>query len=166
MSKSYNVVINSNFCTSGTAGQLNSDKKYYLDWSAIMPQGEYEITFSFISQANKLTSLANLPLIYVDFLSQANIDAVQPGYQATSAQFLGMLYPSVIHQPTDSSILRADRNSNNPIFLINRPHNNEFRVQILNNANPPIPWVDDAVAAVTIAPYVLNLNFKLLKKAV
>ena len=91
MSKTYNVVINSNFCTSGTAGQLNSDKNYYIDWSAIMPQGEYEITFSFISEANILTSLANLPLIYVDFLSQANIDAVQPGYQATSAKFLGML---------------------------------------------------------------------------
>lgn len=164
MSKTYNVVVNSIFCTSETAGQLNSDKKYYIDWSAIMPQGEYELTFTFISETNSLTSLANLPLIYVDFLSQANIDAVQPGYQATSSHFLGMLYPSVIHQPTDSSILRADRNSNNPIFLVNRPHNNEFRVQVLNNNNPPIPWVDDAVAPESLAPYVLNLHFKLLNQ--
>jgi len=164
MVKSYNVVVNSNFCTTGTAGNANSDKSYYIDWTSIMPQGEYELSFSFISEAtDTINALNNIPLVYVDFLSQGNIDAVQPGFQATASQFLGMLYPTLIHQPTDSCILRSEQQSNNPIFLVNRPFNNNFRVQILNNANPPVAWVDDATIPNAPAPYVMNLNFKLIK---
>lgn len=164
MPKSYNIVVNSNFCTTATSGNFNSDKNYYIDWSAIMPQGEYELTFSFISEAaDVLNVYNNIALVYVDFLSQGNIDAVQPGFQATASQFLGMLFPTILHQATDSATLRSEQHSNNPIFLANRPWNKEFRVQILNNANPPIPWVDDAAVPSPPASYVMNLNFKLLK---
>jgi len=162
--KSYNIVVNSNFCTSATAGNLNSDKDYYIDWTSVLPQGEYELTFSFISEAtDTINVLNNIPLVYIDFLSQANIDAVQPGFQATTSQFLGMLYPTLIHPASDSSFLRAEQSSNNPIFLVNRPYSNKFRVQILNNANPPVAWVDDATIPSPPAPYVMNLHFKLLK---
>lgn len=167
MVRSYNIVVNSNFCTSATAGNANSDKNYYIDWTSVLPQGEYELSFSFISEAtDTINALNNIPLVYIDFLSQANIDAVQPGFQATASQFLGMLYPTLIHQPTDSCILRAEQSSNNPIFLVNRPYNNEFRVQILNNANPAVAWTDDATIPNPPAPYVMNLKFKLLKEAV
>jgi len=163
--RSYNIVLNSNFCTSGTSGNLNTDKNFYIDWSSVMPRGSYELSFSFISKAaDAITTLGNLPLIYVDFLSQANIDAPQPGFQATASQFLGMVFPIIIHQPTDSSILRAEINSNNPIYLVNRPFNNEFRVQVVNGNNPSVPWVDDTpVTPVSLPSYVLNLHFKLLK---
>lgn len=162
--KSYNIVVNSNFCTSGTSANANSDKNYYIDWTSVLPQAEYELTFSFISEAtNTINVLNNIPLVYIDFLSQANIDAVQPIFQATASQFLGMLYPTLIHQPSNSSFLRAEQSSNNPIFLVNRPYRNEFRVQILNNENPPVAWTDDATIPNAPAPYVMNLNFKLLK---
>jgi hypothetical protein len=162
--KSYNIVVNSNFCTSGTSANANSDKDYYIDWTSVLPQGEYELTFSFISEAtDTINVINNIPLVYVDFLSQANIDAVQPGFQATASQFLGMLYPTLVHPATDSAFLRAEQSSNNPIFLVNRPYSNKFRVQILNNANPPVAWVDDATIPNPPAPYVMNLQFKLLK---
>lgn len=167
MPKLYNIVVNSNFCTSATAGNANSDKNYYIDWTAVLPQGQYELTFSFLSEAGDIINvLNNIPLVYVDFLSQGNIDAVQPGFQATSSQFLGMLFPTILHQATDSATLRAEQQSNNPIYLVNRPYNNEFRVQIVNNANPPVPWVDDATIPSPPPSYVMNLNFKLLKEAV
>lgn len=165
--KSYNIVLNSNFCTTASAGNANSDKDYYIDWTAVMPQGEYELTFSFLSKAaDAITILGNLPLIYVDFLSQANINAPQPGFQATASQFLGMVFPLITHQATDSSVLRAEQSSNNPIFLVNRPYNKMFRVQVLNEANPPVPWTDDtAITPVGLPSYVLNLHFRLLKEA-
>ena len=74
-----------------------------------------------------------------------------------------MLYPTLVHQATDSAFLRAEQSSNNPIYLVNRPYANKFRVQILNNANPPVAWVDDATIPNPPASYVMNLNFKLLK---
>lgn len=164
MVKSYNVVVNSNFCTTGTAGNANSDKNYYIDWSAILPQGEYELSFSFISETNIVTSLATLPNIYVDFLSQANIDAPQPGFQATASQFLGNVFPINLDPNAHNTYFRADVNFNAPIFLVNRPFNNEFRVQIVTNDNPSVSWVDQAnPTPQSISPYVMNLHFKLVK---
>ena len=166
MVRSYNIVVNSNFCTSATAGNENSDKNYYIDWSAVMPKGEYELTFSFLCEAgDTINVLNNIPLVYVDFLSQANIDAPQPGFQATASQFLGMLFPTILHQATDSATLRAEQNSNSPIYLVNRPWNKEFRVTVVNNANPPVPWVDDATIPVGLPSYIMNLHFRLLKEA-
>jgi hypothetical protein len=166
MVRSYNIVINSNFCTSGTSANANSDKNYYIDWSAVMPKGSYELTFSFLSKtADTITVLGNLPLVYVDFLTQGNIDATQPGFQASASTFLGMLFPTITHGATDSSILRAEQLTNSPIFLVNRPWNKEFRVQILNGANPPVAWVDDAAIPQPMPSYIMNLHFKLLKEA-
>ena len=166
MPKSYNIVVNSNFCTSGTSANANSDKNYYIDWSAVMPKGEYELTFSFLCKASDtLNVLGNLPLVYVDFLTQAHINAPQPGFQATASTFLGILFPTILHQATDSATLRAEQTSNSPIFLVNRPWNKEFRVQVVNGANPPVAWVDDAVVPQTLPSYIMNLHFKLIKKA-
>ena len=159
----YNVIVNSNFCTTETAGNDVNDKSYYIDWTSVLPQGEYELSFSFISEGNIINTFPSLPLINIDFLGQANIEAVQPSYQGTSSQILGCLYPTQFHQATDYVFFRAEKYSNAPVFLVNRPYNSNFRVQILNNANPPIPWVDQAAVPVSINSYIMTLSFKLLK---
>jgi len=76
-----------------------------------------------------------------------------------------MVYSSMFHQPTNYNYFRADTQFNNPIYLPNRPYTNNFRVQILTNDNPPVPYVDQTAVPVSIASYVLNLHFKLLKEA-
>ena len=96
MNQSYNVVDNSNLCTPETALNPNSNKNYYIDWFAILPQGEFELTFSFMSENNVINTFLNLPLIYVDFLSQANIDLCQSSYQASSSTLLGLVFPTNI----------------------------------------------------------------------
>ena len=35
--KNYNIVLNSNSCTTETAGNINTNKINYIDWSAILP---------------------------------------------------------------------------------------------------------------------------------
>ena len=165
MPRSYNIVLNSLFCTAGSAANLPTDKSYFVDWSAYLPQGEYEVTFSFISEGNQLTTFPTMPLVYIDLLSQADIKAPQAVFQATSSNFLGALHPTLFHPTTNYIYFRAEHNTNNPIYMSNRPYNNEFRVQILNNSNPPIAYVDQNATPQPVNDYVLNLNFKLLKEA-
>ena len=74
-----------------------------------------------------------------------------------------MLFPTLIHPATDASILRAEQTSNSPIYLVNRPWNNEFKVTVVSGANPPIPWEDDNL--ISLPSYVMNLHFRLLKEA-
>lgn len=165
MPRSYNIVLNSLFCTAGSSANLPTDKSYFVDWSAFLPPGEYELTFSFISEGNQLTSLPTLPLVYIDLLSQAEIHQPQSGFQAISSNFLGALYPVTLHNATNGIYFRAENSSNNPIFMYNRPYQTEFRVQILNNNNPPTAYLDQNVTPQSIGDYILNLNFKLLKEA-
>lgn len=167
MNQSYNVVVNSSLCTPETAGNTNTNKNFYIDWSAILPQGEFELTFSFISEVNVISTFLSLPLIYVDFLSQANVDICQASYQATSSTLLGLVFPTTIDPTPHYAYLRADKNFNPPIFLANRPYSNNFNISILNNSNPGVLWVDDtAPVAQDLGQYVMILHFKLLKKAV
>lgn len=163
MLQTYNVVINSVYCTTDTAGNVNSNKNYYIDWSAIMPKGSYELTFSFVAKGNFIQNFTNIPIVNIDFLSQANVDAVKPNYQATSSQVLGTLYPTNLDPTNKIGFLKADQSYNPPLYLVNRPHTNNFNVQIVNGANPPVFWVDDAATPVTVGAYVLILHFKLLK---
>lgn len=167
MNQSYNVVVSSNLCTPATTLNPAANKNYYIDWSAILPQGEFELTFSFLSENNIINVFQNLPLIYVDFLSQANIDLCQPSYQASSSSLLGLVFPTNIDPNSHHTYFRADTNFNPPIYLANRPYANDFNIRILNNANPPVSWVDDSQpTGLDIGQYVLIFHFKLLKKAV
>jgi hypothetical protein len=166
MSKSYNVVVNSTFCTSDTALNLNSNKNYYIDWSAILPQGEYELTFSFISEGNTIANFVQLPLIYADFLSQANVDAVQSGFQGNSSNLLGTIFPINLDPNAHICFFRADSKFNPPIFLANRPYSNNFNIKVLSNDNPATPWIDEATMSASIGAYVMILHFTLLKKAI
>lgn len=166
MNQSYNVVVNSNLCTPETSGNFNTDKKYYIDWSAILPQGEFELTFSFMSECNVIITLSNLPVVYVDFLSQANIDICQASYQASSSTILGLLFPTSLDTNAHLAYLKADKNFNPPVYLVNRPYSNNFNIQILNNNVPPTKWLDDgSPSTFDIGPYVLIFHFKLVKKA-
>jgi len=70
MSKNYNVVLNSTFCTSDSISNTNINKNYYIAWSAVLPDKNFKLTFSFISECDTITSLARIPLITIDFLNQ------------------------------------------------------------------------------------------------
>lgn len=166
MNQSFNVVVNSNLSTPDTAGNANTNKNYYIDWSSILPQGEYELTFSFMSEVVNITTFLNLPMIYVDFLAQAHINSCQASYQATSSNLLGFAFPTVFDQTTHFAYLRADKNCNQPIFLVNRPYSNNFNIRILNNSNPATSWLDDSATPQDLGAYVIIFHFRLLKKAV
>ena len=159
MSKNYNVVLNSEYCTTDTSTNANTNKNYYIDWSAILPDKNFKLTFSFISKTNTIKILLNIPIITIDFLNQGNVDICQTTYQATSSNILGLIFPTYLDPTNHNAYFRADKNYNNPIYL-SRPRQNNFNVRIVNNANPPIAWVDEAGTPLDLKPYVLILSFE------
>ncbi len=158
--KNYNVVLNSNYCTTDTAANFNTNKNYYIDWSAILPDKNFKLSFTFISEANLIKTLIDIPIITIDFLNQGNVDICQTTYQATSSNILGLIFPTYLN-PTDfNAYFRADKNFNQPIYL-SRPRQNNFNVKVISNSNPPLLWLDDdQLLDVPLAPYVLILSFE------
>jgi len=162
--KNYNVVLNSNFCTFDSAGNTNSNKNYYIDWSSILPDKKFKLTFSFISKTCIINTLVQIPIITIDFLNQANNYKCQQSsttYQATSSNILGLIFPSyLLSANSPFSFLRADKDYNTPIYL-SRPRQNYFNVSMINNNNPPVLWVDESAPTPLDFPaYVLILSFE------
>jgi hypothetical protein len=157
----YNVVINSLNSTLETLANDNSNKSYYVDWSDRMPQGKYMLSFTFISEGNDVTNFATIPVVYSDIASSSNSSFPIAPNIYNNTQILGTLYPTSIHTPSDKCCFRADTTSNPSIYLSNRPFNNLFTIQILNNSSPPLAYLDEATIPVNIGTYMLILHFEL-----
>ena len=71
--KNYNIVLNSQDCTTDSLTNLVTNKFYYIDWSAILPDKNFKLTFSFISESNYVQTLIAIPIVTIDFLNQGNI---------------------------------------------------------------------------------------------
>ncbi len=124
--KIFNVVINSSYCTTDSSGNTFSNKNYYIDWSSILPDKNFKLTFSFISESCQINTLVQIAIITIDFLNQANINICQPTYQATSSNILGLVFPAyLLSVNAPYTFLRADKNYNNPIYL-SRPRQNNL----------------------------------------
>lgn len=164
MPQTFNVVLNSTYCTSETASNPNTNKNYYINWSALLPKAEYELTFSFIAKGNYIQNFTDLPLVNIDMLVQSNTQQPLASYQASSSNLLGTLFPAYLDPNAHIAFLRADQSFNPSIYLANRPYSNLINVLITNGANPPVPWVDEtAITPATIGAYVMILHFKVLK---
>ena len=96
--KNYNVVLNSQYCTFDTSGNEITNKNYYVDWSAILPDKNFKLTFSFVSEVNFINLLTEIPIISIDFLNMANIirsNQSSTSYQAISSNILGLVFRQI-----------------------------------------------------------------------
>ena len=154
--KSYTILINSQ----QGVGAAASDKVYKFDWS-ILPKGEYEMSFSFISEplktlegaaegANQAMALEFIaPLSFNSYRVDAN------GF-ANSSNVIGLLEVESVDGIWDLSPLFSMRhwkskNDNPTIDLYGAPSGNEFRVRLLKT--------NGAIA--TIAPTKYDMIVKL-----
>ena len=160
--KNYNVVLNSQYCTIDTSTNQITNKNYYVDWSAILPDKNFKLTFSFVSEVNFINLLTEIPIISIDFLNMANItmcNQSSTSYQAISSNILGLVFPTNIDTNAHHAYFRADKSFNPPIYL-SRPRQNNFNVQINDNNNPTGFWLDDNTPADSMSNYVLILSFE------
>lgn len=153
MGKVYNVVLNSAL---GTVNSSFNQYTFFYNWGQI-PEGRYKVTFSFMSSAGTLTN-TSVCNVFID-LGQKNITF---GNNISGSlvikytrQYLGMLRYTGTGANT---YLFAEENMNAPIYLNNRPTNNNIVVYMRNSDFAQNSY------SLTTAPnnYSLVLNFELL----
>ena len=143
--KTYSIHVNS---TEGTnLDALGAVKQYKFDWS-IIPEGEYEMTFTFQSQFQQLTAAdalletfptqiyCKLPFIQCKY-------AVNSEGSAGSSTLLGLLEPKDGHKgasphPVMRSLV-AGASFNAPTHMYGKPQGQTFEVSLkapTGTANP------------------------------
>ena len=121
----FNIVFNSDLATGTTVNDY-----YFFDWSKL-PNVPYQVSFTFFSAfaATTATSVAN---VFVDLGCSNTFFAGSPnGDSSSSSMYLGSLKVSNI----STNFLACSENDNTPIYLRNRPTNNNVLVQIHRNIN-------------------------------
>lgn len=149
--QSFNLMVNSKnyFSSSGD----NNNQQYYFDWSLI-PDIPYNVHMTYVGELNDLSTLAELPLVYIDFGTSQSTFEVGRVSSNYSSQFVGFLRAE---RAVTSSFLYAEDNTNPPIFLSGRPINNLFTVKIYSNNEFPKTLYSPTTG--TLAEYVMNLKF-------
>ena len=121
------------------AANLTSQERFFVDWS-VMPDMKYKVSFVFAS-ATPATQLDNNDPanVFVD-LGQGSTTTIVGGQnssqQTFGASFLGVVVPQILvlgsgAVPVYASYLCANTTTNNPIYLLGRPRNNNVQIQIL-----------------------------------
>lgn len=149
--KIYNLVLQS---STGSGNTANS--QFYFDWGQI-PEGKYKVRFTFNSAVVTLnnTYVAN---IFLDLGQQVNTFIV-PSTTLTTPQLRGNYLGTVAASGTGASqYLFADLHTNPPIYLNNRPTNNQLFVEIHQNTDP----YQANYPSANIGQYTLNLSLTLL----
>jgi len=133
--KSYTIVISSN---AGT-GDVN-DRVYKFDWS-ILPKGDYEMSFTFISEPVKTLAAAaegSQQALALEFVSPLSFNSyrVDTNGHANSSNIVGLLEVQSVEGiwdvAADFSMRHwASKNDNPTIHLSGVPQGNEFRVRLL-----------------------------------
>ena len=150
INKSFKIIFNSN---TKVGGSTNNNANYYLDWSAVLKDNQqYTMSWSYYGQTNNLTG--NCLIATVNMNLFANIFMANGTFLngAINTQNIGVLSPK-------GNGLYGDINFNTPIHFNSRPTNNNVNIQILNNDNPPIEWLDNATVPVEPNNYILILTF-------
>ena len=153
--KTYSV-----FISSTSAIKIDTNKRTFsFDWS-ILPQGEYELTFTFMSSLQKLTNAEAESTKYptkvvsrMPFSSDRYITST--GGTAGSTQVLGLLEINDLHKTSTNTMrqLKAGHLLNAPIKLYGRPQGNTFTIELYSHG-------DGNPTTEHTPTYELVLNFK------
>jgi len=133
--KSYQIYVNSLVGT----GSFMADTGYLFDWN-ILPEGEYEMTFCYISKYEPLDHAVavteNTPVrIDIEVPFSTNKYLVNTTGSASSTQTLGFLYAYDGFQSA-TKVMRqvsAKYTDNPPIHIYGKPQGNGFRVKLFRH---------------------------------
>lgn len=145
--KSYSVILNSTNKIS--SGATLSECRFGMNWG-ILPEGEYEVHFTFISKVMNL-STTDIACINVN-LGSSNVYQAGANTSASTLNFIGIAKPYLIGT---SSYLLSEDNTNPPIYLNGRPRDNFIDVHIEANDN----ITNFAPTTGSMADWILQLQF-------
>jgi len=144
--KTYTIHVNS---TEGVnIDALGAVKKYKFDWS-IIPEGEYEMTFTFQSQLQKISHADALLETYPTKIF-CRIPFIQCKYAvnsegtAGSSTLLGLLEPKDGHKGSGDIMrcLVAGADFNAPTYLYGKPQGQDFEVSLRTSTGTANPVAD------------------------
>ncbi len=149
MGRIYNIALDSNF--NYNTGTSMSNYAYYINWESVMPQGSYLMKWSFQSIAivafdDDPSIGLSLPLGGNGYFSSKNLTS------SGSSQFVGFLSTKDIGT---GHYLFCDQKTNPPIYLQQRPNQNEFTVAICNGIDANSLYVSPIPVS-----YVLIMSFE------
>jgi hypothetical protein len=130
MSK-YNIIINSN-SRLGTSSN-SSNHQYTFDWSSI-PEGHYDLTFSFISTESTLLDTIGISL--PDLGVSRNIFTTTSSTGQSFSSIIGAIRS--VPTSTSSNIYYANTTDNPSIWIQSTPKSNTFNVNLcyVNSLEP------------------------------
>jgi len=149
--ESFVVVMDSR--TYYIAGDGQQNRQYYFDWSVI-PDGKYELTFSFVSDGTTMTLFTQYCL-FSNMISPQNVYQAGSGIGASTTPFLGYIVPNGLSTAGGATnVFSAERHTNAPI-ICNRPMTNIFTIGVFDGLSGTL--------ATVFTDYVLTLHFKPLR---
>jgi hypothetical protein len=152
MGKIYNVQLNSSLATAVSTTSLPgySKMQYNIDWANLLPDKKFKLTFAMMSAISFGLNIS-FPYITTNLLGHSYQPATN-GFQ--NAYYLGHLRQNTALNVVKSnnayiySTYSADVTENTPIYLDNRPANNNLTVNILNNISNT--EFTDAYSSITV----------------
>ena len=143
MGKIYNIILESSVGT----GASNANQSYYIDWGRL-PDGPYKITFAFrtTETAHLNATVAN---IFVDLGQGMNtVIAQNPSASSTfRSDYLGFLF---VTGTGNGHILFCDTTTNPPLYIDQKPNNNNILVEVHTNTAPFTTDFDAEVGQYTL----------------
>ncbi len=133
--KTYQIYIDSaNSINAATGGNV---RDYKFDWN-ILPEGEYEMTFSFMSQLQKLTLAEAEATTYANQIS-ISVPFSRNDYEATTTGFSGSTHLAGVLEIKDQQttathttrLLVANTSTNSPVSIRGKPQGMDFQVTLL-----------------------------------
>lgn len=161
MGKEYTIFIDSN---QGTKNGSAADIDYSFDWS-ILPQGEYEMSFTFLSHLHKTLvaegeKLLNAMVVeaIVPFSSNRYKVASPTNSYAQSSNVIGFIKVEQVDKWTDSGAHFSMRQwaslvDNPPLTLYGAPSGNDFKIRLVNTSG-----------ANGVTPSVIPLTYNMVLK--
>jgi hypothetical protein len=143
--ETYNVYIDSYQASIGNAGSVNNE--YYVNWASIMPDGSYNVSFSFISQSDDIYIGAEIATVLCNLGGNNQFKA-----NGSVTNVLGFL--STVNIAIDNSYLYAEITANPKVYLKQRPNVNSLIVSVCNGL--------DTTDSVNIVHYTMVLHFEKL----
>lgn len=138
--KTYQIYIDS---SEGTVIS-SAERNFKFDWN-ILPEGEYEMTFSFVSQLQKLTNAEAEATTYANSV-EINIPFSSNSYKVSNTDGLGFALGTFVsgllelkdqHKTSGHTvrILVADTALNPPVTLYGKPQGMDFNVRLLQHGD-------------------------------
>tara|TARA_R110000803_G_scaffold180443_2_gene242871 strand:- start:2405 stop:2878 length:474 start_codon:yes stop_codon:yes gene_type:complete len=132
--KTYQIYIDSASAINAATG--GSQRQYKFDWN-ILPEGEYEMSFTFMSQIQKLTNAEAEALTYPIEIA-IEVPFTRNNYQVTTTGFAGSTNLAGVLEIKDQHktsshtmrLLVADLATNAPVSLSGRPQGLDFQVSL------------------------------------